>query len=350
MFLNTALLGSRLARLFRHRDIEAAADRTWELAPAESRVDRPALFLEEDLDKIERVSPYTTEERVTRMIRGGESRHGATRKYLFRNACVTSTGVYRALPPYGARLNRERARFVEEGRLEHREEGALACSWIGNVFFGDWLKCDVPLNYLVREHGPALSVERPPYAHEADYREILDVHTETVRNVRFGRLCLFDNGGQTSHKRKYIEQARENVRKGRGPGEKRPVMLRRGSSGERRSVRNEEAIMDFVLGLGGAVLDPESMTAAEIVDATLDASIVLGVEGSQLAHALYTMADDGCVFVLGPPTRFDCGYKEYTDCMGMRFAFVVGRESEQGTIFDLDGIQRVTDQALSAIG
>ena len=77
---------------------------------------------------------------------------------------------------------------------------------------------------------------------------------------------------------------------------------------------------------------------------------VVAWDRSTDTSTLYTMADDGCVFVLGPPTRFDCGYKEYTDCMGMRFAFVVGRESEQGTVFDLDGIQRVTDQALSAIG
>ena len=73
---------------------------------------------------------------------------------------------------------------------------------------------------------------------------------------------------------------------------------------------------------------------------------MVGVEGSQFSHAIYTVADNGAFLVLQPPDRFSMAYKEYTDRVGLTYAFVVGTPDEDGFRVETDRLQRMLDRLL----
>jgi hypothetical protein len=87
---------------------------------------------------------------------------------------------------------------------------------------------------------------------------------------------------------------------------------------------------------GVAIIDPSGLPALDISSAIIGARIVIGVEGSHLAHAVLSMADHGSFIVLQPPDRFSMAYKDFTDAHDMAFASVVGSPTTTLGIFEID--------------
>ena len=123
----------------------------------------------------------------------------------------------------------------------------------------------------------------------------------------------------------------------------RRVYIRRGRTGERRILENENQIESFLQKNGFSIIDAESLSAEEIAFRTYNAKIVVGVEGSHLSHAQYSIADKGIFLVIQPPDRFSMVYKEFADCLGMKFAFVVGELTDNGFVLPLKNIQKILD-------
>jgi hypothetical protein len=71
---------------------------------------------------------------------------------------------------------------------------------------------------------------------------------------------------------------------------------------------------------------------------------VVATEGSHLAHAIYTMAADGVICALQPPYRFNNIYKDYADCVGLRYAFVVGAPADAGFVIGEDDLARTLEK------
>jgi capsular polysaccharide biosynthesis protein len=118
------------------------------------------------------------------------------------------------------------------------------------------------------------------------------------------------------------------------------MYIRRARTGELRLLANEAQIEQILSSCGFRIIDPKSMDSTQIAEAALDARIVVSVEGSQLAHGMYCAADDAVFLVLQPPDRLSMVYKEFTDRMGMGFAFVVGEPQAEGFSVSPDDLQR----------
>lgn len=111
-----------------------------------------------------------------------------------------------------------------------------------------------------------------------------------------------------------------------------------------RAIRNPIPLETFLEARGFTIIDPDRMTSAQIVEATQGAKIILGVEGSHLAHGIYTIADGGTFCILQPPYRFNNIFKDFTDAIGLNYAFTVGHEVEGGFNVDLDELLRLIDR------
>ena len=114
-------------------------------------------------------------------------------------------------------------------------------------------------------------------------------------------------------------------------------------SGDRRLLVNEHEMADVLGRRGFNILDPERLSVAEIMGSALGAEIVCGVEGSHLVHGLFSMADSAAMLVIQPPHRFNNLFKDYTDCLGMRYAFVVAEPQDDGFAVDVDRLGRTLD-------
>jgi hypothetical protein len=69
-----------------------------------------------------------------------------------------------------------------------------------------------------------------------------------------------------------------------------------------------------------------------------------GVE-AVISHGIVSCADDCTFLLLQPPTRFNNVYKDFTDAMDMRYAFVVGQPVAKDTFdVDLEELSRMLDR------
>ena len=109
---------------------------------------------------------------------------------------------------------------------------------------------------------------------------------------------------------------------------------------------NEDTIEARLSRRGFISIDSETTGVDEIVAACAGARAVVGVEGSQMAHGLLGLvAPGGLVVTLQPPWRFNNLLKDMSDCLGFRYAFVVGLREPGGFRVDQDELDRTLDLA-----
>jgi capsular polysaccharide biosynthesis protein len=205
----------------------------------------------------------------------------------------------------------------------------------------------MPLSILDEDRSTHIAVVKKPYEHEAGYRELLGVPAvPVVEHARIGELTFFTDFAQNASKEARIRKLRAHIRgQVKSPSTAaRGIYIRRGMTGERRVMENEPEVERYLAGQGFTIIDPTSLSAREIAARSLDAKIVVGVEGSHLAHALYTMADGAAFLVLQPPNRFSLVHKEFADRLGMRYAFLVGDPSAAGFSIRLGDLEAMLDR------
>ncbi|MEZ5458871.1 MAG: glycosyltransferase family 61 protein [Steroidobacteraceae bacterium] len=342
MGLNSAMLARRLRRLVhgRPQPLHTLASHIETLCPAEVLEAPAARHLPGALEKVTALSPWRNWDAEHALIRGGPTEHAASTLHVVDNVQVVDAHLYsgsaKAQPGYGAE------RWWLDGSVETEalDEAHLVTSQEGSHFFGPFLQCDLPLE-LIRPSDPRnRTMPTKPYGHAAAYRELLGLPpVPTMRRARVRRLTMFVDFAQNSHKiaryrqlraalRERVPQAAHALRVG--------VYLQRGSTGEPRILSNEAQVIEFLAARGFDIVEPARLGAADIAARTLDAPLVVSVEGSHLSHVIYSMAERGTMLVLQPPDRFAMPYKEYTDALGMGFAFVVGDAAQGGFSVNLD--------------
>lgn len=346
MRLNTALVARNLARVFRRGpiDIHARAVERRELCPAETCPGRPALFPEGALDHISKLSPWCDWDSQRDLITGAPAHHAATEAFVLRGAVLAGAFLYHGAAK--ARVGHGTARMLDPDLPPRRvmEEAHLAATWTGADFFGSFMRDSLTLEMIPPPGSPRLGAPVKPYAHAPGYRVLLDLPAPETGHVRVERLTIYRDFGQNSFKVARYRTLRARLR-ARLPATAPPgIFLRRSTDGEPRRLVNEGAVADLLAARGFDILDHTRLEPAEIARRALDARLVVAIEGSHLAHAIHTLADDGAFLVIQPPDRFALPYKEFADCMGMRFGFVVARPAEDGFAADLDEIRLMLDR------
>ena len=125
-------------------------------------------------------------------------------------------------------------------------------------------------------------------------------------------------------------------------------MLLRRQTGVARILLNEEVLAERLEGRGFRILCPTEHSVDEILDVCMDAKVVVGVEGSNLCHALLVMQAGATLVTLQPPHRFNNILKTYCDGLGMRYAFTVGHSSPEGFFVEPEALDRLLDRVGAA--
>lgn len=313
----------------------------WEISPA---VDRPvpsALYLPGELDKVTSVSEFTTWDIEKDRVLSTRRRQQATWAYQLHDVQIIDGFMYKG--PMKEVLVPGPEKLWPQAPETEIAGGALACTYSGNRFFGHCLRHDFPLALLAQELGQAMAVNRPAFGHEPGYRDLCSIFVPTVDRVRCRELVVVDDIGYTASKRDRLGTIRARLLRHAPADPPAGVMLRRGGTGVSRVLVNEDEIEALIQKRGFVVLNPTRMTVQEIVRSMGGTPLVLGVEGSQMNHGLLNLADHGTVLTLQPPYRFNNVLKEYTDCLGMGYAFVVGQAQGDGFYIHPDVVQQTLD-------
>jgi capsular polysaccharide biosynthesis protein len=336
------VLARALRSLGADEDFRAAAIATCELAPREEAERPPALVLPGDLARVRGTHGETTLDVELERVHAGRVVHGATIAYVLRDVRWAAGHVYHRrvhhrATPVRPRLTRRDARWIERA--------VVGSTYYGGRYFGHWLTDDVPLMMAACELGQPVV---PPWdwtAHQRQYLELLGLAPTVCEQAWVGELTILDDVGANASKRARWEHLRACVR-ALGPTRTHPgVMLVRGTTGVPRPLVNEAEVADYVAGRGLDVVEAERLDVAELAARVAGARVVIGVEGSQLLHGVFAMADGGTVITLQPPDRFITAIKIYCDALGLRFGIAVGEGSSEGFRVDLDRVARILDLA-----
>ena len=343
MRINHHFLGHRARRFVSKKPTyESVCHRSWEICPATITTMPPALYLEDELSHVTGTNENDPMWRQLEMINGGPTNHTATTAYAFRGAKIVDGHLYvgplrMALVPRAERV------FRRPPLLEHMGKVALASSRVGNGYFGHWLLDELARFLAVREIAPPVRNDWPLSEHQKAYARFFQIDSQTVSAAHFEELIVVEDAGQNPYKQERYQQCRDRVKSHFPANSSRGAMLIRGASGNPRICENEHQVAELLEKEGFVVLDPMKSTVDEILAATSGAPILVGTDGSHLTHGLYSIADNGWVVSLQPPFRFSHTVKNYTDCMGLRYAFTVGNHSPKGFVVDIDRMMRTID-------
>lgn len=322
--------------------LEDACDRIETLVPGESATRPAAVFLESELKKVTRVQDETTLEFEMARIRGGAIEHGPTQAYILKNAKVLNGYIY----AQGSRVvvchTREWPFSMKPKR--RLERGLLASSYVGNRYFGHWI-CDDNTRALLAnaQTGPALFSGSPPSRHKTSYRDLMRVPHQQAIGVMVEELAVVPDNSQTSNKQQRLRDIASRIRKLEGLRSGHGVYFHRGTTGVRRLLNNEAEIEEMLRKRGFEILRVMEMSVPDIIARSKDASVIIGVEGSQLMHGLFTMKPGGTMICIQPPDRFNNVYKDLTDSLGMRYSFVMGEGVTENFRMDPKALQETLE-------
>jgi len=343
--LPTKHLFRRLAHLPR-REAQMLASRSWQIAPAETTIAPPAFFLPGQLDRVtayEFASPNFAAE----MLGGFEVRHAPTIGYLIKDALLAGGVVYKDNASTFLATDRKKAPpFTIRNEIAR---GALFGTPGGIRYFGQYLLDDCATYPMAREEGLPVTIAQDITPHTAEYEKLLGMEPRRVDAALFRELVVFDDFGKNSHKRGRFLVLIDKLtpKKGRPPHE--GVFILRGATGARRVLCNERELAEQLKSNRGfRILDHTKCSVHEILTVCAGSKYIVGVEGSQLVHAIMASSSGASLLVLEPPFRFATPLKDVADYIGMRFGFVVGTPVEDDFTIELDEVERTLDLMDSA--
>jgi hypothetical protein len=321
--------------------IEDACAESWVVEPALKQAVQPAIYLPADLDRVTGAIEFSNLQSEMESLTSSVREHASTVAYRLHNVSVIQGALYSGR--WKERLMTRKRAEKSSGEKGQTTNGVVACTWCGNHYFGHWITDDLTLHLAAQDIGHPIILKRRPYLHESGYRQLLNIQSEQVSCVRFEELIVLRDIGQNAYKRKRYEILRNRLKEQfRTCGAKR-VLLRRGSLGTSREIVNASEFESYLSAHGFTIIDPENLTPSEIVEQTIGAEVVVGVEGSQIPHALLSMADKGVLCCLQPPRRLANTIKGYTDCLGMRYAMLVGYATPGGFRIDLNDLSHLLE-------
>ncbi len=334
-----ALAGRALA-------LEDVSTRSWTVCPPAQTTFPPAIFPEGEMDRIRGLSPYRNRAGEDEMVRGGRMDLRPTLGYTLRRAHIADSHVYCGAFESEIGVGESGLWLPPAPSEPPLKRATLTSTTMGTRYFGCLLLDDFALEPLATDPAEAVSMLSRPSGHEADYRALLGLPPKrVVRRTVVDELTLFIDPAWNASKAERYRQLRAALRQNvPNPAGTQRLYIRRGMSGQRRVMANEAELEAVLERHGFTVIDPMQLSAAEVSRLSLGARVVVSIEGSQISHAQYSMADDATLIILQPPDRFCMQYKEFTDALGMRCGFLVCEPGEAGFTVDIDALLRLLER------
>lgn len=331
-----------LNRLQHKPRLEDVAEKSWVLCPAEPAVIRPAFFDQDDLERVTGVDTDSSREIEWRRILGGALVYGPSMAYQVRDA-VLSKGLV-ILPQLIRRVTTEPLPWWGHHVETELEPTLLTATFNGSRYFGHWMMDELTRMLAAPRIGQSVAPPRALSSHQRDYLKVMGLEQHERTDVLFRKLVIVDERTQNAYRRERYQALRERARRGRQVAPCEGVMLLRKQTGVARILVNEDELAEQLARRGFRVMCPTEHTVEEVLDACMGARVVIGVEGSQMIHALFVMRDEGTLFTLQPPNRFNNILKTYCDGLGLRYAFTVGHQRDDGFFVKPVELMRLLDR------
>jgi hypothetical protein len=332
--------------MFRQGNIlEHLAIKSWEIEPGNITISPKAYYLEGQLD---RITGTEFENPITIML-GGLIKNEPTRAYMLKNTWMINGSIYKDLHRFvyhhRSKLN-NRMHFFPPTIIDTEIDNAsIYSSYFGNHYFYSWLVDDCPMYQLAASEGVPVTSDIFAYSHSPEYENALEMNPIRTNAAFMKKAVLFDDNWCNNESKHERFSANRNKLLSKFPGKSHPgVFILRRDSGENRVMLNEIEIAEQLRDkYGFRIVDVTTQSATEIISACVGAQILIGIEGSQLAHGLVVLQPGASVIMLQPPYRFVGAMKVTTDMENINYGFVVGIPKEKGFYINFEEVERTME-------
>lgn len=349
MRINFLMIKPLLHRIFKghYRDLRSIANKSSILCPEERIEVPPAIYLNGTIEKIKSLSPWRNWPGEKLLINGGHKISSPTIVYHIKDVDLLEAFLYSGFAIDNPGFGKQQLLLMDKNTPQMIDKANLVTTWSGSRWFGSLLLDDFPLELIADDPDNNITMISKIYTHELGYRKLLGInHSSLITHARIKDFEIYIDPTHNSHRAARYKSLRTRLKKN-FPQEQnasnRKVFIKRGQTGDPRRLLNESEIESFLQKLDFDIIEPEVLSAEEIARRTLNARIVIGIEGSHLSHAQYSIADDATLLVIQPPDRFSMVYKDFTDCLGMKYAFLVADQLNGGFSVSLDELQRILE-------
>jgi hypothetical protein len=327
-------------------DLSDVSARRWTVSPVAQITCAPALCPDGEMNRIRQLSPYRSRMSEEALVCGGRMELGPTLGYTLRRAHIVDSHLYCGAFEWQVGVGKSDLWLPTVPPEPSLGRATLTSTSTGAQYFGCLLLDDFVLELLAANPEECVSMLSRPSGHEADYRALLGLPPKrVVRRTVVDELTLFIDPAWNASKAERYRQLRAVLRQNvPNPAGTQRLYIRRGLSGQRRVMANEAELEAVLERHGFTVIDPMQLSATEVSRLSLGARVVVSIEGSQISHAQYSMADDATLIILQPPDRFCMQYKEFTDALGMRCGFLVCEPGDAGFTVDIDALLRLLER------
>jgi hypothetical protein len=326
------------------KSIESMAEKSWEIAPGETSLTRPAYYLPEQLERVTNFD-VAFGEHPTRLLNGGvEITHAPTRGFLIKNAWLIDGVLYKDNAI--SYLHPRSSKWLPKVHVENEiDRGAIYCTEIGNQYFGQWLLDDCITYSLASAEGTPITTNQPASAHTLAYEDWLGMQPVRLNNAFFKEVVIFADRGHNQHRRaRFRAMSAKLLSHIENPQPHPGVFILRGSTGQKRILKNEMETAEYLREKRGfRILDITKTDVPTIMATCAGAKVVAGIEGSHLIHGVLLLPIGGAILTIQPPYRFNDSFKPTTDRDEQHFGFVVGSAEGDGFLVDPSEVERTID-------
>jgi hypothetical protein len=312
---------------------------------------RQAVFPPGEIERITGVHEFSAGlEDEIRLTVSDRVHHTATWAWRLRDVCV-APGVlcdhhsYRRLT-FGAVP--ARPCIVDEVT----ETVAFCSTDAGNDYFAHALLDDATTALLGATYGAVLfgGGRMPPTPQVRDYLAWFNVDHRYTRPAHLHDAWIFTDHAQNNGRRKRLAALRRRLTESFGiPSAVAPAYIRRGRSGAPRTLANEAEIEAALDRRGFRIVDPEHESTESICRKLQGAPLIVGVEGSQLAHGVLNLAAGGGLLCIQPAARFNAVYRSFTNSVDLHWGFVVAEGTADRFELNLERLIAVIERMLGQI-
>lgn len=186
---------------------------------------------------------------------------------------------------------------------EEYQEAVFAHNYFSGGFWGHWLMSELAMQYGMKNTAPMVGHSiRVPFRDEYFWREMLQLpNIIGYKTLWVDKLHVANPTALDPVTIKNWFLIRQDLGTEFNAG--KLVYVKRDSSGQQRTLTNEGELIDRLVGLGFEIFDLSGKKGSELYEAVNCADIVVGVEGSHMDPALYTISNSGLLIILQPPGR-----------------------------------------------
>lgn len=298
------------------------------------------IYLEGDLEKVKK-SPFgITLEQEFADFKSTTYTSGPFYKYQLEDLLILRNRIY--FNDYEYLLNplEKPIRAYDSRDVVEYSQAAFSSMRISTVFFGHWLHEELMLIDYIQDKQNIVT-SSPITPQKKEITELFDLKVNFNPYAKISYADMYDGWQHSSMFIETLKKYKEKISllsndKNIVSGPK-AVYLKRGQSGVRRELENESELLNLMSKTFEITsFVAEATPIEELYEAIYRADIILGVEGSQLAHGIIAGKPGAILVCIQPPYRFYNPFKNYCNDAGILYAIFVADQPSESHSFRID--------------